>query len=34
MWYLQSHFVWFRLSILSIEFFLSFAWRLTIGSRL
>src|SRR5450830_819025 len=31
-WYLQSHFVWFKLSNLSIQFFLSFAWRLTIES--
>ncbi len=32
MGYLQSHFVWFRLSNLSILFLLSFAWRLTIES--
>ena len=32
MWYLHSHFVWFRLPVLSIWFLLSFAWRLTIES--
>ena len=32
-WYLQSHFLWFRLSILSIQFFsFRLLWRLTIGS--
>src|SRR5689334_8074215 len=31
-WYLHSHFVWLRLSISSIAYSLSCAWRLTSGS--